>query len=97
MICWKCHKEIKVEKVERADECPLCHADLHVCKNCNFYESGLHNDCEESSAEFNSDKERSNFCSYFTVKKDFLSADNLSSLNDKADAARASFNALFGQ
>lgn len=68
MICWKCKKEISIEKPVRGDECPLCHADLHVCKACDFYESGAHNDCRESSAEYVTDKERSNFCDYFRVK-----------------------------
>ena len=70
MICWKCKKEISIEKPVRGDECPLCHADLHVCRACEFYESGAHNDCRESSADMVTDKERSNFCDYFRVKKD---------------------------
>ena len=65
MICWKCKKEISIEKPVRSDECPLCHADLHVCKACEFYESGAHNDCRESSADMVTDKERANFCDYF--------------------------------
>ena len=91
MICWKCKKEISIEKPVRGDECPLCHADLHVCKACEFYESGAHNDCRESSAEFVNDKERGNFCDYFRVKKDCrVKPDNDTS------TARNAFNALFG-
>ena len=93
MICWKCHKEIDIEKPVRGDECPLCHADLHVCKACDFYESGAHNDCRESSAEFVGDKERGNFCDYFRLRKDCT---GISSGKSKADAARDAFNALFG-
>ena len=74
MICWKCKKEMSIEKPVRGDECPLCHADLHVCKACEFYESGAHNDCRESSAEFVNDKERGNFCDYFRVKKDCVAS-----------------------
>ena len=51
MICWKCRKEISIEKPVRGDECPLCHADLHVCRACEFYENGAHNNCRESSAD----------------------------------------------
>ena len=68
MICWKCKKEISLEKVSRSDECPLCHADLHVCKACDFYESGAHNDCRETSADMVTEKERANFCDYFRYK-----------------------------
>ena len=102
MICWKCKKEISVETIGRSDCCPLCTADLHVCKACEFYESGAHNDCRESSAEFVNDKERSNFCDYFKLKKALLSAASGSvggqgaQGEDKAAAARNAFNALFG-
>ena len=102
MICWKCKKEISIEKPVRGDECPLCHADLHVCRACDFYESGAHNDCRESSANMVIDKERSNFCDYFRVvlrqaqgpqgAQGPLGAQG----GDKAAAARNAFNALFG-
>ena len=92
MICWKCHKQIEIEKPVRGDECPLCHADLHVCRACEFYESGAHNDCRESSADMVTDKERSNFCDYFRPAAKTATG---ASGNDKAAAARDAFNALF--
>ena len=98
MICWKCRKETNIEKPVRTDECPLCHADLHVCKACDFYESGAHNDCRESSAEFVSDKERGNFCDYFRPSRSLSLSkgdSDSSSGKSKADAARDAFNALF--
>ena len=99
MICWKCRKEIPIQKPLRNDECPFCHADLHVCKACDFYESGAHNDCRESSAEYVNDKERGNFCDYFRVStKIAAAASENGDVNgkSKADAARDAFNALFG-
>ena len=100
MICWKCKKEISLEKIARSDECPLCHADLHVCKMCDFYESGAHNDCRESSADMVTDKERSNFCDYYRVGKKWIASTAASNDgaggDDKAVAARNAFNALFG-
>ena len=96
MICWKCRKEISIEKPVRGDECPLCHADLHACMGCDFYESGAHNDCRESSAEFVGDKERANFCDYFSVNKKLSAgAGQETAGKSKADAARDAFNALF--
>ena len=99
MICWKCRKEINIEKPVRGDECPLCHADLHSCRACDFYESGAHNDCRESSAEFVGDKERGNFCDYFRVSTKIAASalgSGENSSKSKADAARDAFNALFG-
>jgi hypothetical protein len=97
MICWKCKKEIPLEKPARSDECPLCHADLHVCKACEFYESGAHNDCRETSADMVTEKERANFCDYFRYKAPVMFGldPDISSGNDKAAAARDAFNALF--
>ena len=108
MICWKCRKEISIEKPVRGDECPFCHADLHVCKACEFYESGAHNNCRESSADMVSDKERANFCDYFRAKNNstgksgnaarviFGLDPDISSGKSKTDEARNAFNALFG-
>ena len=93
MICWKCRKETNIQKPVRGDECPLCHADLHVCKACEFYESGAHNDCRETSADFVSDMERGNFCDYFRASTKIAAG---SAGNDTAAAAKDAFNALFG-
>ena len=97
MICWKCLKENDVKNPSRSDECPFCHSDLHSCKNCRFYESGIHYDCRETSSDFISDKERSNFCDYFSADKTYPSSESFSfsSEKSKADAARDAFNALF--
>ncbi|MCR4735851.1 MAG: hypothetical protein K5829_12700 [Treponema sp.] len=103
MICWKCQKEISFESIHRSDECPFCHADLHSCRACEFYEKASHNDCRESSAELVTDKEKSNFCDYFKVKKALLvnSAEKSCSLgldseSSKIESARNAAAALFG-
>lgn len=99
MICWKCHKETNIEKPVRGDECPCCHVDLHVCRACEFYESGAHNDCRETSAEYVTDKERRNFCDYFRLSQSLSllksDAEAGQAGKSKADAARNAFNALF--
>lgn len=92
MICWKCKKEIDIESVYRSTECPLCSAQLHVCKGCKFYAPGSHFDCRETVDDVVTDKERSNFCDYFSVAENPSSGTN----SDKAAAARDAFNALFG-
>ena len=91
MQCWKCKSHIKVEEIFRTTECPVCHADLHVCKGCEFFSPGNHFDCKENIDDLVSDKEKSNFCDYFRTSKK-ISAD----LNaEKAKAAKDAFNALF--
>ncbi len=67
--CSHCQKEISEdEHIGRQAQCPFCGRDLHVCRNCVFYEPGVFNDCRESQAERVLDKSRSNFCDYFRYK-----------------------------
>lgn len=68
MICHSCKKETPVvDRVGRRDECPHCHADLHVCLNCQFYDSAAYNECHEGNAERVLEKDKSNYCDYFSV------------------------------
>ncbi|MGP1530784.1 MAG: hypothetical protein ACTTI5_01155 [Treponema sp.] len=93
-MCWKCGKNIEAgTQIFRNSECPECKSDLHSCRNCKFYESGAHYDCKESVDFPVNDKERANFCDYFSVRFDFSSN---AKKNDKIDAARNAFNNLFG-
>jgi hypothetical protein len=70
MQCWRCGTEIQeisgARKVLRSDSCPKCDTDLHSCKNCRHYDPKYHNECRETQAEWVSDKERANFCDYFS-------------------------------
>lgn len=67
--CWKCGADLTVLDYGRQDTCRKCGKDTRVCKNCGFYDTNAHNSCRESQAERVVEKERSNFCDYFTPKK----------------------------
>jgi hypothetical protein len=83
MICWKCGKEVELEKKPaRNDVCPKCGAYLRCCYNCNFYDAGAHNQCRESSAEWVGDKEKANFCEYFVVSAKGFSKEKKSSRDE---------------
>ena len=69
-------------------------ADLHSCVNCKFYSPGSHYDCHETIDELVKDKERANFCDYFSVAQIDAGAGNQGP--SKSDQARAAFAALFG-
>lgn len=90
MICWKCGKEISLEKVTRMTECPLCGCDLHSCKGCKFYDASSHYECQENVDSPVCDKERTNFCDYFCVNDS-----KKQNADDKAKKARDLFNSLF--
>ena len=54
-----------VQSVGRRDECSSCGADARVCRNCQFYDPKVYNECRETSAEVVREKDRSNLCDYF--------------------------------
>ena len=54
-------------RVKLSEECPACHRDLHSCRNCRFYDPTVNNQCREPQAEWVVDKERRNFCDFFTL------------------------------
>jgi len=56
------------ERVGRRDTCPGCGAELHSCRQCAFRDPSAYNECGEPQAERVLDKDRSNFCEYFTPR-----------------------------
>ncbi|MGO9603799.1 MAG: hypothetical protein ACLQAT_10455 [Candidatus Binataceae bacterium] len=67
MNCFFCGREIDTrERVGFRDSCPKCDRPLHACRNCNFYDPAYNNQCRETQAERVVDKDRANFCEYFT-------------------------------
>lgn len=90
IFCFSCRKKnvILGTLVGRRDECQFCKADLHVCKNCQFYDAKAYNECKEPSADVVKEKERANFCDYFQAKPDGAAL-------DQADKLKAAAEALF--
>lgn len=64
-LCYRCGTEAALERVGARDVCERCRAYLHCCRNCSFYEPGVHNDCREPNAELVAEKEQGNFCDFF--------------------------------
>jgi hypothetical protein len=69
MRCWKCATVIEQKfgplNIGRNDSCPTCDYDLHVCKNCRFYDPSSYNECRENQAEWVREKDKLNFCDHF--------------------------------
>lgn len=90
LLCFQCQTEIQfVDKLTRKEECPKCHADARVCKNCEFYDPKVYNECKENQADPIREKERSNLCDYFQPHS------RGASKKDSAAALRAAAEALF--
>lgn len=67
VICFKCSTSTPVlGTVGFREECFKCKTDLHVCKNCAHYDPTAYNECRETSADVVREKDRANFCDYFT-------------------------------
>ncbi len=89
--CYKCDEELDFEvKIGRRDVCPNCHAYLHCCHNCEYWDEHVHNQCTENRAEFIRDREEGNFCLYFTFKKP-----EEDTAREQADA-RSKLDSMFG-
>ncbi|MGZ3691505.1 MAG: hypothetical protein ACXVAX_08375 [Pseudobdellovibrio sp.] len=64
-----------------------CRSDLHVCKNCEFYDPKSYNECREPSADVVREKERANYCDFFSARQSANSAqDEKAKLKAAADA-----------
>jgi hypothetical protein len=67
MHCYHCQHEVNVQdRIGRGETCPQCAANLHCCRNCLFYDLGAANACQEPQVDPVVDKERANFCEFFT-------------------------------
>ena len=89
--CYACHKQLDLapaQRILRNEECPYCFASLHCCRMCKFYDKTAYNQCRETNADRIVEKEKANFCDYFTLKGDSDGG------NDKSDLLSAA-NALF--
>ena len=90
--CHVCGKSLEgIERIGRSEICSHCRADLHCCRNCRFYDEPAQNQCRESSAEWVSDREKNNFCDYFSFR---ASAEAGRQEKDQQEA-RAKLEALF--
>lgn len=86
VFCFHCKKVNEVTQVGRRDECSFCRSDLHVCKNCQFYDPKSYNECKEPSAEVVKEKEKANYCDYYSARADGNAADDKSKLLSAAEA-----------
>lgn len=92
--CWKCGAALNgvPQPFSRRAQCPACGAELHVCRLCLLYNPRVSDRCDEPRAENPREIDRANFCDYFKPRPQAYTAQQ----TDKARAARARVEALFG-
>lgn len=94
LYCWRCGAGLADQPLPlgRLDECPACHAQLHVCRMCRHYDTGKAKQCREPVAEPVQDKVRANFCDWFQPR-----AGSVPGRGDgQATTAKAALEDLFG-
>src|ERR1044071_1233191 len=93
LVCWKCGASLAdyTLPLRRLEECRQCHAELHVCRMCEWYSVAVAKHCREPVAEEVKDKERANFCDYFKPRANAYQAPS-----GEAGKARSDLEALFG-
>ncbi len=96
-MCWYCGSPIKEEgPFGHTTSCPECGRDLRSCRNCRFFSPGAPDDCTEPDADFVPDKERGNYCDWFSLNPVFLQqTKGNQSERTRAEEAKNAFNALF--
>lgn len=67
---------------------------LRMCINCRFYCKGAHYDCKENVDELVKDKDRPNFCEWFSLDAKAAS-ENEEIRKNKASSAEDAFNNFF--
>ncbi len=66
MLCHVCQKPITfVDKLGFRADCEHCRHDAHVCKNCDFYDPKIYNECRETAADRVTEKDKANYCEFF--------------------------------
>ncbi|MCL2266851.1 MAG: hypothetical protein FWC17_03695 [Treponema sp.] len=98
-MCWYCGSPVTdALPIGRSQRCQDCGKDLRSCRNCRFFLPGARGDCKESGAEPQHDKERANFCDWFSLDEEKYrvnSAGARSNNKETTDATRAAFDNLF--
>lgn len=93
-VCHYCQKVIEVGRVlSRRATCPHCESDLYCCLNCALYSEYAPNKCKEPQSEYVSDRERANFCDFFTFAE--AQPEDKALQRDRLEEARRKFEALF--
>jgi len=82
--------------LQRTDACRNCHSDLKVCLNCRFHDPGANNQCREPQAEWQTEKEKANFCEFFEFRDvSGLGTAGRSGAQPDRSRARDAFDSLF--
>ncbi len=91
-VCYFCGNSLEPKmRIVRDTSCFQCGRDLHACVQCRHYDPTAHNKCREPQAEWVTERERRNFCDYFSLNP----AGKGGVTNERAQGARSKLDQLF--
>ena len=104
--CHACNTAASIpEPVPRDAECASCGADLRCCLDCRHHDVAYNNQCRETEADPVPDKDRRNFCEYFSARAEGARGapggaktgdSRRPAVVDRAAEARKALDRLFG-
>ncbi len=96
--CYNCHTKLALSKnsiVSRSETCPSCNSDIRCCYNCKFYSTNSYNECKEPQADRVVDKNKSNFCDFFSISTSREKGQNGSSYEEEKEKIKKQLDSLF--
>ena len=92
--CFRCGASLAAMSLplSRQDECPECSVYLHVCRMCKHFEPSVPRQCREDGAEDVTEKDRVNFCDWFSPSESAFDPAGKA----QANSSEQSLDALFG-
>jgi len=85
--CHKCRSQLHFEPpLPRASTCESCGWDSRCCLNCVYYDRNAYRECREPQAEYVQNKDKGNFCGYFTGRSEQGASSPEQSSKDKLAA-----------
>lgn len=95
LVCYRCGASLARLSLplSRQDECPACENYVHVCRMCVHFDRSVPRQCREDDAEEVFEKERPNFCDWFTPKSNAFDQRGAR----QAEQAKTALAALFGE
>jgi len=79
--------------VDVRGQCPKCAAELHSCRQCNFFDPGSRFECAEPVTARIESKTNKNECRFFALRSNLEKETTAGP--PKVNTARAAFDALF--
>jgi hypothetical protein len=93
-VCQHCGAPVRLdEPIPREATCDACGRDLRACVQCRHHDTSYNNACRETMADPVVEKDRRNFCEYFSFSREPYQP---RAGSERASEARAKLSALFG-